>query len=90
MQLRSAVAVAVVQAAAATTVQSLAWERPCAAGAAIKRKKKEYPELARIALKSLLVGIDLGKEVLRGSAIEANQMYLSLGVSIVITPAQIR
>ena len=40
MQLRSSVAVVVAQASAASGIQPLAWEHLCAAGVAIKKKKK--------------------------------------------------
>ena len=41
MQLGSDVAVAVVQASAATPLRPLAWELPYAAGAALQRKRGE-------------------------------------------------
>ena len=41
MRLGSCIAVAVAQASAAASIQPLAWERPCAAGAALKRQKKK-------------------------------------------------
>ena len=41
MQLGSRVAVAVVEASAATPILPLAWEIPCAVDVALKRKKRE-------------------------------------------------
>ena len=42
MQLRSRVAVAVVQPAAAALIQLPGWELPYAAGAALKKRKKQF------------------------------------------------
>ena len=39
--LRSVIAVAMLQPAAAAPIQPLAWELPCAAGTALKRPKKK-------------------------------------------------
>ena len=45
MWLGSRMAVAVAVAGAAAPIQPLAWELPCAAGAALKRKKKKKENL---------------------------------------------
>ena len=47
MQLKSGVAVAVVQATAAAAIQLLAWELPYATGSALKEFKKKKKERER-------------------------------------------
>ena len=81
MQLRSGVAVAVVQAGSCSSIQPLAWEPPYAVGTALKSKKrkekKKKERKRRSLLKVLKKDTLLWRNVFIKQMLETKLMYVS-------------